>query len=60
MGNVEKCLERNANRLGKANLPPVAIYAAAKKMQSPEYTEGFDEIYFVSIDEKNKFIIKRY
>ncbi len=48
--NVRLCLERNRQRVGKARVPDVAIYATAKKLVSPTRTEGFDKMYRVSFD----------
>ncbi len=41
---------RNALRLGSAKVPEAAIGAIAKKLQLPEYSEGFDALYYVTID----------
>ena len=47
---VENCLERNRGREGKARVPDVAIYATARKLEWPDYDEGFDELYLVEND----------
>jgi len=41
---VADCLRRNAAREGKARVPAVAIYVAAKKLVPPSREEGFDEV----------------
>jgi predicted kinase len=41
---VADCLRRNAAREGKAHVPAVAIYVAAKKLVPPSREEGFDEV----------------
>ena len=41
---VETCVERNSKREGVAKVPQDAIEAAAKHMQPPTDTEGWDEI----------------
>jgi len=46
---VRECLDRNRRRTGKARVPDVALYATAKKLARPSYSEGFDEIYCVRI-----------
>jgi predicted kinase len=46
---VSECLERNRRRVGKARVPDVAIYATAKKLARPSYSEGFDELFCVRI-----------
>jgi predicted kinase len=44
---VRECLARNHGREGKARVPPVAIHAAARKMESPSLGEGLDAIHYV-------------
>ena len=46
---VRSCLKRNQQRTGKARVPDVALYATAKKLVRPSYSEGFDELYSVRI-----------
>jgi predicted kinase len=42
------CLARNAQREGAARVPPVAIFAAAKRLEPPTAEEGFDGTETVS------------
>ena len=46
---VADCRERNAHREGAARVPPVALYAAAKRFEPPSLEEGFDEIHVVRL-----------
>ena len=39
------CLGRNARREGRAKVPPVAIFAAAKRFQAPIVDEGFAALF---------------
>lgn len=41
------CIERNRGRAGPKRVPVVAIHAAAKRLQTPTYLEGYDELYRV-------------
>jgi len=41
------CIERNRARTGKERVPVVAIHTAAKRMQAPMRSEGFDRLYRV-------------
>ena len=50
--DVQGALIRNAKREGKKNIPRVGVLATAKKLEMLEYTEGFDVIYIVKLDEK--------
>ncbi len=45
---VRDCMKRNEERGGK--VPPVAIASTSNKLQMPSRAEGFDELYFVSIN----------
>ena len=46
---ISDCLERNANRDGKAKVPDVAIRAVSSKLEMPSIDEGFDALFFVKI-----------
>jgi predicted kinase len=45
--DVKVALDRNSKRIGKASVPPVAIYGTLKKFQPPVMEEGFDEIIVI-------------
>jgi len=42
---------QNENRREK-DLPDVAIHNAASKLELPTFEEGFDQLFYVSLDEK--------
>ena len=42
-----ECVARNALREGRARVPSVAIFAAARRLVRPGYAEGFDALYCV-------------
>jgi len=46
---VSECVERNRLRAGTAKVPDVAIYATAKKLVCPSYSECFDELFRVRL-----------
>ena len=46
---ARQCVERNRRRAGKAQVPDVAIYATAKRLERPSYSEGFDELFRVRL-----------
>lgn len=58
--SVRESLERNKQREGKARVPPVAIYATAKKLVPPSFDEGFERIYIVSIKKDGTFAVKEW
>lgn len=51
------CLERNENRPGKEKIERVGVIAKCKALELPTYTEGFDRLYYISL-ENNEFKIK--
>jgi len=57
---LEECLARNRLRGGKARVPDVAIYTTLKKLEPPTYSEGFDELYSIRLNEPRGFVIEPY
>lgn len=57
---VDKALQRNQNRQGKARIPIPGIKGTFKKLQPPSYAEGFDQLYLVEINDKNEFVVKEW
>ncbi len=57
---VRRCIRRNRRRLGKERVPDVAIFATAKKLVAPSYSEGFDELFRVHITEGSAFEVHPY
>lgn len=56
--NLEKAIVRNEEREGKARIPEKGLLGAFKRLQIPAFTEGFDELFYVSISEQNRFIVE--
>lgn len=48
---VRSCIKRNRRREGKERVPDVAIYATAKRLVAPSFSEGFDELFRVRMTE---------
>ena len=44
---VGECLARNRGRQGRERVPDVAVFTAAKRMESPSLAEGLDALYYV-------------
>lgn len=55
---VKDCIRRNEERQGKARVPAAAIAATSNKMELPEYSEGFDKLFFVKLFHDDFFIDK--
>lgn len=49
---VEVALLQNAGRLGKARVPDRAILSTAAKLEPPDWSEGFAEIFDVVPDDR--------
>lgn len=48
---VQDCVERNSHRTGKACVPDRAIAFTSNRLELPSYGEGFDQLYFVHIQD---------
>lgn len=55
--NLEKAFERNNRREGKAQIPEKGLLGAYQRLQIPKLEEGFDELFYVSINRENRFVI---
>lgn len=53
-----EAIARNRARTGKAQVPAVAIYTSAKRLQPPELEEGFNELYTVRIADGGRFEVQ--
>ena len=54
---VEECLQRNEGRTDA--VPDVAIPATAKKLEIPTMDEGFDQLWYVRIDD-GQFVVEEW
>ncbi|GIO34456.1 MULTISPECIES: AAA family ATPase [Paenibacillus] len=45
--DYESSLERNNARQGKERIAEIGIKSTLRKLQTPSYSEGFDELYLV-------------
>jgi predicted kinase len=52
---VRQCIGRNRRRTGKDQVPDVAIFATAKRLVPPSYSEGFDELHRTRITDNSTF-----
>lgn len=48
--SIQECIDRNEQREGRAKVPRCAIAATSGKLELPDYSEGFDRIYYVSME----------
>jgi len=56
---IEESIERNRQRQGKEHIPEIGIRGTYHKLELPSYKEGFDQLYYVEI-QNNGFIIKEW
>ena len=47
--NTRTAVARNAERTGRGKVPNVAIFTAAKRLQRPCLSEGFDQLFRVEV-----------
>ncbi|HSK71512.1 MAG TPA: AAA family ATPase [Pyrinomonadaceae bacterium] len=58
--NLKDALRRNAQREGKARIVEKGVKATFGKLELPSYAEGFDELFYVWIDEKGEFVVEEW
>ncbi len=54
-----ECMARNERRSGKAKVPAAAIAATSNRLELPRISEGFDALYFVSLED-DSFIVEKW
>jgi predicted kinase len=50
--DARDALRRNRAREGRARVPDVAIFTTRKRLEPPDYGEGFDRLFIVTVDEE--------
>ena len=55
---VRQSVWRNRQRAGADQVPDVAVYATAKRLERPAYQEGFDEFFRVRITGDSAFDVR--
>lgn len=54
----EEALERNNRREGKARIPEKGLRGMLRRLQKPAFSEGFDTLFYVWINENNEFVVE--
>src|SRR5262249_9792779 len=54
-----EALARNAERTGRAKVPNVAIFTIAKRLERPELSEGFDQLFDVRLTSEGTEMTER-
>jgi predicted kinase len=55
---VEDCKRRNDQRPPSQQVPLPGMLGTAGRMELPSLAEGFDELFYVRIDDAGKFVIE--
>jgi predicted kinase len=58
--SLKNALERNSRREGKARIPDKGLLAALKRLQIPSLDEGFDELFYVWINDQSAFVVENW
>jgi len=57
---IKECHRRNVQRPPEQQIPLHGIRGAAGRLQLPSKDEGFDELYYVRIDEAKQFVVEEW
>ena len=58
--SIKEALARNTNRTGKERVPDTAILGTHKKLELPNYNEGFDELWYIRMSGDMEFSAEEY
>lgn len=58
--SLADAIERNNQREGKAKIPEKGVYATYSRLQIPSLAEGFDELFYVKINETGGFAVENW
>lgn len=57
---IEDCHRRNSQRWGAEQIPFIGLLGTAKRLQLPQYDEGFDKLHYVRIGDGGKFVVEEW
>jgi predicted kinase len=57
---VEDCKRRNEQRPADEQIPVRGILGTSGRMERVSREEGFDELFYVRIDEANRFVVEEW
>jgi predicted kinase len=57
---IEDCKRRNQQRHVEQQIPLPGILGTAGRLEIPSLTEGFDELFYVRIDEASRFLVEEW
>ena len=56
---VGDCSRRNCERPGSERVPDVAVLSTAKKLELPSRDEGFEQLFYVRLDDR-RFVVEEW
>ncbi len=57
---IREALERNRQREGRAQIPDKGVLGIARRLEIPSHAEGFDELWYVRLDDKGGFVVEEW
>lgn len=57
---LQDAIERNQQRSGKALIPVKGIMATHRKLELPSLDEGFDQLFYVAINDDDEFVVQEF
>lgn len=58
--SLEAAMQRNARRVGKRRIPDAGMRGTYSKLELPERAEGYDELFYVSLDDPDGFDVQEW
>lgn len=58
--DLASALARNSERSGPARIPDIGVLGTYKMLEIPQPAEGFDTLYYVSIDPQGRFQVEEW
>ncbi|MBS1809291.1 MAG: AAA family ATPase [Acidobacteria bacterium] len=57
---LQDAIARNNQRSGKALIPVKGILATHRKLELPRFDEGFEQLFYVTINDVGEFIVQEW
>ena len=58
--SLSDAMRRNAEREGKSRIPDAGVRGTYSRLKLPGWTEGFDELYYVKLDDNDGFVVEEW
>jgi predicted kinase len=57
---LQDAIARNQQRSGKALIPVKGILATHRKLELPAFDEGFEQLFYVTINDVGEFVVQEW